>query len=98
MKLYVSLPFRNGHARFSITQESKGVYLAQLEHYEGPPGEAPPAHVILTRSFRRWRGSADSQDLLDNLGQAIEEGFTKSPSSQHHTSTPDESHQPNGEV
>jgi len=95
MKFSVSVPFRNGLAHYSINQEGKGVFLAQLEQFEGPPQEEPPANVILTKSVRRWRGSSEDQTLIDHLGQAIEDGLLDKINSPHkYSSTKNELNQP----
>jgi hypothetical protein len=73
MKFAVFVSFRNGQAHYTITQVGEGVFHAQLEQFHGAPEEAPPAKVVLTKSFRCWKGSCEDQNLLNHLGQAIEE-------------------------
>lgn len=72
MNLNVSVRFRNALAHYTILREANGVFLAQLEGYEGAPADAPPVSILLIRSLRRWTGSFDNEGVLEALGQAIE--------------------------
>jgi hypothetical protein len=64
--------YKTDIAHYSVIQEAAGVYLASLERYEGPLSEAPPSRIMLVKGFRRWTGSFEHQEILDNLGRAIE--------------------------
>ncbi|MCU7550958.1 hypothetical protein OCK74_17690 [Chitinophagaceae bacterium LB-8] len=72
MKLSVTVQYKAKLAHYSIRQETSGVYLATLEQYEGPFSEAPPAKIMLVKGFRRWAGSFEHQDILNDLGRAID--------------------------
>lgn len=72
MKLSVTVQYKTEVAHYSIIQEAAGVYLASLESFEGPPSEAPPTRIMLVRGIRRWIGSFEHQEILNELGHAIE--------------------------
>jgi len=65
--------FEGGLAHYVVSPESNGIYQARLLQYEGgSPDKAPPSEVILVRGYRQWSGSDERQDLLNEIGNAIE--------------------------
>jgi hypothetical protein len=70
--------FEGGIAHYHICPESNGIYQARLLHYEGNSTKVPPVEVILVRGYRQWSGSYERQDLLNEIGSAIEgrKGFS----------------------
>jgi hypothetical protein len=79
MNLNVSVRFRNALAYFSLHREADGVFFAELAGYEGEPIDAPPATILLIRGVRRWTGSFDNPEVLDELGRAIEASVSANP-------------------
>lgn len=72
MELETVVPFNDGLAYYAISPESNGIYQARLLRYEGSLDRQPPAEIILVRGYRQWSGSAERQDLLNQIGKAIE--------------------------
>ena len=72
MKLRATVQYKNRSAHYSIIQEAAGVFLASLEQYEGPLAEAPATRIMLVKGIRRWTGSFEHHEILNELGQAIE--------------------------
>jgi hypothetical protein len=72
MKFKVTVQYKTGLAHYYIIQEAAGVYLASLEHYEGQHSDEPPHRIMLVKGIRRWTGSIEHQEILDELGLAIE--------------------------
>ncbi len=64
--------FEEGLACYQITPESNGIYQARLLQYQGNAARLPPSEIILVRGYRQWSGSYERQDLLNELGKAIE--------------------------
>jgi hypothetical protein len=64
--------FDDGLAHYSISPESNGIYQARLLQYDGTIDRRPPAEIILVRGYRQWSGSHSRQDLLNEIGKAIE--------------------------
>lgn len=73
MELKAIVEFEGGLAHYRILPESNGIYQARLLEYDGNSGKTPPEEVILVRGYRQWSGSYDRQDLLNNIGNFIEE-------------------------
>jgi hypothetical protein len=72
MELETVVQFNGGLAYYSISPESNGIYQARLLRYEGGSDRVPPAEVILVKGYRQWSGSFERQDLLNEIGKAIE--------------------------
>lgn len=81
MNLSASVQFRNALAHYSLVPEAEGVFLAQLQAYEGNPKDAPPSTILLARGIRRWTGSVDNSEVLEALGQVLEGSTSPDPSS-----------------
>lgn len=73
MHLDIAVPFQNALAHYSVLRESEGIYLAVLQHFEGPKSQAPPLRIVLIKSIRNWTGSFDHSEFVNQLGRAIEE-------------------------
>src|SRR3954464_11772291 len=80
MELKAEVPFEGGTAHYQIYPEINGIYQARLLHYEGGSGKTPPEEVILVKGYRQWSGSYDRQDLLNEIGNAIENKDVRNPS------------------
>jgi len=72
MELETVVQFEGGLAYYSVSPETNGIYQARLLQYKGSPDKCPPPEVILVRGYRQWSGSYDRQDLLNEIGKAIE--------------------------
>jgi hypothetical protein len=64
--------FLGDRAYYEVIPEQHGIYQARLVQYEGPSGITPPENVTLVKGIRRWNGSYEEQDFLNELGNAIE--------------------------
>lgn len=73
MELKAVVQFEGGLAHYQISPESNGIYQARLLQYEGSMDKSPPVEVILVRGYRQWSGSFERQDLLNKIGDIIEE-------------------------
>ena len=72
MELKAVVPFGEGMAHYVVSPESSGIYQARLVEFDGDSNKLPPVEVILVKGYRQWSGSYERQDLLNSLGQAIE--------------------------
>jgi hypothetical protein len=64
--------FLGDPTHYNIELDRAGIYHARLLKYEGFPGKTPPQEVLLVKGVRRWNGSYEVQELIDELGRAIE--------------------------
>jgi hypothetical protein len=64
--------FLGDPAHYKIITDRSGVYYARLLKYEGAPGVTPPQDIVLVKGIRRWNGSYDVQEFIDELGRAID--------------------------
>jgi hypothetical protein len=64
--------FLGDPAHYKIITDRTGVYHARLLKYEGPSGITPPEDIVLVKGIRRWNGSYDIQEFVDELGRAID--------------------------
>lgn len=74
MELEAAVQFEDGVAHYHIYPENNGIYQARLLRFEGSSLKLPPPEVILVRGYRQWSGSYERQDLLNEIGSAIERG------------------------
>ena len=72
MKLKAKVQYLGKRAHYEIAPEAAGVYQARLLKYEGGDLLAPPPHIILVKSVRRWVGSHEERPLLEALGRVID--------------------------
>ena len=72
MELYVSVTYFDAIAHYKIIPEEENIFFAELLKYEGSAEHAPPACLLLVKGIRRWLGSEDYQELLNELGNSIE--------------------------
>jgi hypothetical protein len=64
--------FYGNKAYYEVVHHDSGIYHARLIKYEGSSDTTPPECVTLVKSVSRWTGSHHEQELLDELGSAIE--------------------------
>lgn len=79
MKLEAIVKLGDGAAHYLISKEGRGCFRAELVHYAGRTDNQPPREVVLVRSFRTWKGSTSNQQLLNELGEAIDSLVTGAP-------------------
>lgn len=72
MELKVMIRYRGDWAHYQISPETIGICEARLLKYEGKSQNSPPPQILLLKSFRHWVGSSDEQNLMDELGYALD--------------------------
>jgi len=72
MEQTVAVWFRGSLALYKISGGSKGVFNAELIKFNGPSEGSPPREFPLYKEGRHWADDDTNQDLLDELGKAIE--------------------------
>jgi hypothetical protein len=72
MELQAIVQYLGDNAHYCITRENQGIYHARLLEYEGAPVVSPPEKVLLIRGIRRWLGSHEEEDFVEDLGRAID--------------------------
>ena len=72
MEMKATVTYKGSAARFSIKEDTKGIFSATLIDYEGSTHNMPPVHLIVTKGVRHWIGSTDDDVLTNELGSAIE--------------------------
>lgn len=78
MELKANIKYNGHSACFFIKKDSPGVYHADLVYYDGDEESSPPKTITLIRGLRKWRGSWEDGDLLNDLGKIIEESLSDS--------------------
>lgn len=76
MEMKAVVPYQGALVHYSLSPDSHGIYNARLIKCVGQPKSSPPEAVILVRGYRRWTGSFDRQELIDELGDAIDQRVT----------------------
>lgn len=66
----VVIVYKGALAYYLISRIRADVYNALLKHYGG--FEAPPQYITLVRGLRHWSGSIENDELLYELGKAID--------------------------
>jgi hypothetical protein len=72
MELSAVVKHQGALAYYTVLPENQGIYHARLVRYYGSPDSAPPERLLLVKGVRRWLGSCERQDLLDDIGHIIE--------------------------
>ena len=72
MDQQVAVWYKNALAFYRITGGKEGAFNAELLKYEGPSETKPPTEFRLHKEGRHWSDDDTNQDLLDDLGKAIE--------------------------
>ena len=60
-------------AQYSFTENDEGVYILWLRKYKAEEGKQPPAMFIIRKEGRRWHSEGHPQELIDDIGYAIEQ-------------------------
>ena len=66
----VVIVYKGALAHYNIVREKDDVYSAFIKSYNGI--DQPPPTVTLIKSIRHWTGSVEDDELLSELGEAIE--------------------------
>jgi hypothetical protein len=59
-------------AHYNVSEEGNGTFKARLLKYSGSPGNDPPKEFILHKEGRHWADDIADQNIVDDIGQAIE--------------------------
>jgi hypothetical protein len=72
MEKTVAVWFKGCLASYKISGGRDGVFMAELIRFNGPVECEPPQTFPLHKEGRHWIDDNTNQDLLDELGKAIE--------------------------
>jgi hypothetical protein len=72
MEQQVAVWYKGSLALYKISGGREGLFHAELLKYNGRPESAPPSEFPLYKEGRHWLDDDTNQDLLDDLGNAIE--------------------------
>jgi hypothetical protein len=72
MELRALVKYNGALAEYKITEETKGIYNAVLQKYEGDVHCPPSTYIILTKSIRKWIASIFEPRLINTLGKIID--------------------------
>jgi hypothetical protein len=64
--------YKGNLALYKISGGKEGVFNAELIKFDGPSEGGPPREFPLHKQGRHWMDDDTNQDLLDELGKAIE--------------------------
>lgn len=59
-------------AYYLVSEDARGGYTARLQKFTGEPGSAPPSNFELHKVGRHWQDEGHEQDLIDEMGKAID--------------------------
>jgi hypothetical protein len=77
MEPSISVLYKGFLAHFTITKIKDGVFTAHLLKYQGHIVNEPPQEFTLQKEGRHWCNANTNQDLLDDVGFAIEDRQNK---------------------
>ena len=72
MESEVHFLYKGGMAYFRLSKEASGIYFAHLTNYDGATENSPPKEITIIKGIRCWKGSAEDEMLLNQLGSFIE--------------------------
>ena len=72
MEQVVAVWYKGCLAQYKVSGGQDGVFNAELIRYDGAEGGSPPKEFSLHKDGRHWSDDDTNQDLLDDLGKAIE--------------------------
>jgi hypothetical protein len=72
MEQTVAVWYREFLALYKISGGRDGIFNAELIQFNGPSEASPPQEFPLHKDGRHWTDDDTNQDLLDELGKAIE--------------------------
>ncbi len=59
-------------AHYNVSEEGNGSFKARLLKYNGSPNNNPPREFLLHKEGRHWADDDVEQDIVDEIGQAID--------------------------
>jgi hypothetical protein len=59
-------------AHYNVSEEGNGNFKARLLKYSGRPENDPPREFLLHKEGRHWADHNVRQNIVDDIGQAIE--------------------------
>ena len=77
MEMEAVVRYRGALAYYRVERDSAGIYQAHLTHFQGPAEAAPPHRVTLAKGIRHWVGSSAHKELMEDIGQNIENCLTQ---------------------
>jgi hypothetical protein len=72
MEQNVAVWYNGALAIYKISGGDDGIFNAELVKYDGASEASPPTEFPLYKEGRHWADDNTNQDLLDDLGKAIE--------------------------
>ena len=72
MEQTVAVWYKGFLAQYKVTGGRDGIFNAELLRYDGFHEGGPPREFPLHKDGRHWSDDDTNQDLLDELGKAIE--------------------------
>jgi hypothetical protein len=72
MEPSVSVLYKGSLAHFAVSKSNNGIYNVHLLKYLGHLVNEPPQKFTLFKEGRHWSNDNVNQDLLDDVGFAIE--------------------------
>jgi hypothetical protein len=72
MEKTVAAWYKGSLALYKVSGGNEGVFNAELVKFDGPSEAGPPKEFSLHKEGRHWQDDDINQDLLDELGKAIE--------------------------
>ncbi len=72
MEQQVAVWYKGSLALYKVSGGNGGLFNAELIRYNGPAESSPPREFPLHKEGRRWLDDNINQDLLDDIGKAIE--------------------------
>jgi hypothetical protein len=79
MTLEAKVNIEGGVADYHILPEGNGLYRADLVGYHGRPNFCPAERIIMVRSVRKWIGSCDHIEVINQIGREIEKAVHEAP-------------------
>jgi hypothetical protein len=72
MEKRVTVLYEQGLAQYDIQEIKNGHFIARLFRYNGDRRDAPPQEINMHKEGRHWEDGGAKQDLIDDIGLAIE--------------------------
>lgn len=72
MERTIAVLHQGALAHYQITRLENGTYQARLHKYSGNKNDGPPSEFELRKVGRHWEDGGFDQELIDEVGKAIE--------------------------
>jgi hypothetical protein len=73
MEFHVGVLYKGCLAEYKILPQQLNIYFARLTNYDGDLESKPPDTLVMIKGIRRWVGSFDHQEFLNEIGGIIDE-------------------------